>query len=150
MENSSASSTRFIDLSYRPDLKILVIRWLSVATDEEIRQVYRSVEEAAQDQCRFWLVDARRRPSFSPVITQWLFEEFSPRVAQRFGGPLFFSYLVAPVHLADAQEFLRTQVLPAGPSLPYRLHYASEEGEATDWLLQSRQSEAGRAVPTTK
>lgn len=141
-------SAPFIDLSYRPDLKILVIRWLALATDDEIKRVYRTIEAEADPLCRFWLVDARRRSSFSPNITNWLFAEFVPEVSRRLGGPLYFSYLVSPAHLEGAQEFLRTQVLPAGAALPYRLHYASDEGEATNWLLHSQQAEALPPKPT--
>ncbi|TGE23354.1 hypothetical protein [Hymenobacter metallicola] len=134
------SPSPLIDLSYRPDLHILVMRWLGTADETEIKRIYRAVEAANEQQCRFWLIDARRRASFNPEITTWLFEKFVPAMAAQLGGPLYFSYLVGPTHLAGAQEFLQGHFLPGGPERPYRLHYAGEEREATDWLLQAREA----------
>ncbi|PJJ58836.1 hypothetical protein [Hymenobacter chitinivorans] len=136
------SPSPLVDLSYRSDLHILVMRWLATTHEAEVKRIYRAVEAVTEQQCRFWLIDARRRPSFLPGVTQWLFEEFAPAVAAKFGGPLHFSYLVSPEHLAGAQEFLQTQVLPGGPGLPYRLHYATDEGSATEWLLQAQAAPA--------
>lgn len=132
------SPSPLIELSYRPDLHILVVRWLATAEEAELKRIYQAIEAADEHRCRFWLIDARRRDKFVPVITKWLFEEFGPAVASRLGGPLHFSYLVAPSHMMGAQEFLQSEELRLGPGLPYRLHYAGEEGEATNWLLQAQ------------
>ncbi|UOQ55007.1 hypothetical protein [Hymenobacter cellulosivorans] len=139
------SPSPLVDLSYRPDLHILVMRWLNTVEEAEAKRIYQAVEVTAEDQeCRFWLIDARRRPSFNATVTQWVFEELAPNVVGRFGGPLHFSYLVSPEHLAGAQEFLRTHVTPHRAALPYRLHYATDEGTATQWLVQAQ------TVPTAQ
>ncbi|GAA4345970.1 hypothetical protein GCM10023185_00150 [Hymenobacter saemangeumensis] len=140
------SPTSLVDLSYRPDLHILVVRWLGITTDEETRRIYRHLEAADVNQCRFWLLDARRRPSSGPAITRWMFDEFAPLVSAHFGGLLYFSYLIAPAHLPAAEEFQR-RVTAADAALPYRLHYASEESAATAWLLQAQQAESPASRP---
>ena len=61
-----SSPNALVDLSYRPDLHILLVRWLGTTTDEEIREVYRYLETADVQHCRYWLLDARRRPSSGP------------------------------------------------------------------------------------
>ncbi|UOQ74264.1 hypothetical protein [Hymenobacter cellulosilyticus] len=133
------SPSPLVDLSYRPDLHIMVVRWLNTVEETEAKRIYQAIEVAAEHhQCRFWLVDARRRPSFNPSVTKWVFEELAPTVASRFGGALHLSYLVSPEHLAGAQDFWHTHVAPSGSALPYRLHYATDEGTATEWLLQAQ------------
>jgi hypothetical protein len=135
------SPSPLVDLSYRPDLHILVVRWLGPTTDEDTRQVYRHLEEVDVNQCRFWLLDARRRPSSGPAVTRWMFDEFAPLVSAHFGGLLYFSYLISPAHLAAAEDFQRQVAATPNPALPYRLHYASEESAATQWLLQAQEEE---------
>lgn len=133
------SPSPLVDLSYRPDLHILVMRWLNTVEEAEAKRIYQAVEVIAEDQqCRFWLIDARRRPIFNAGVTQWVFEELAPNVADRFGGPMHFSYLVSPEHLAGAQEFLRNHIALNRAALPYRLHYATDEGTATQWLVQAQ------------
>ncbi|OON67431.1 hypothetical protein [Hymenobacter sp. CRA2] len=134
------SPSPLVELSYRPDLHILVVRWLSVTTDDEIRRLYRHLEHVNEPRCRYWLLDARRRPSSSPVTTRWVFDEFAPEMARQLNGRLYFSYLISPLHLLDAESFRRMQEA-ADAELPYQIHYASQEGEATEWLIRARQQE---------
>jgi hypothetical protein len=140
------SPSPLVELSYRPDLRIMVVRWLSVTTDDEIRRLYHHLEQVSVEGCRFWLLDARRRPSSSPIITRWVFDEYAPQTAARLGGKLYFSYLISPLHLLDAESFQRLEEA-GGSHLPYRLHYASQEGEATEWLLRAQRDEQSLAPP---
>ncbi|GAA4372505.1 hypothetical protein [Hymenobacter koreensis] len=145
-----ASPSALVELAYRPELHIVVVRWLGVTSEEEIRRVYASLEQAAVQQCRFWLLDARRRPSSSSLTTQWMLGEFAPKMARQLGGPLYFSYLISPVHLNAAEEFRKTQEAATGPHAPYQLHYAIQEGEATDWLLQMQRLDRVPTVTTAE
>jgi len=133
------SPSSLVDLSYRPDLHVVVVRWLGATTDPETRRVYELLQQADIRQCRFWLLDARRRPSSSPAITRWMFDDFAPEVARQFGGPMYFSYLISPVHLPAAEAFRQEVLAREGDDLPYRLHYASQENAALDWLLRAQQ-----------
>ncbi|AYA37282.1 hypothetical protein D3Y59_09590 [Hymenobacter oligotrophus] len=141
-----ASPTPLVDISYRPDLHIVVVRWLGVTTDEETRRVYRQLGALPEPLCRFWLLDARRRPSSSPAVTNWIFDVLAPQLAQRLGGPIYLSYLISPSHLAAAESFQQESNAAGGLRLPYRLNYASQEGDATEWLLQAQQTEAAGAA----
>jgi hypothetical protein len=143
-----ASPSSLVEVSYRPDLRIMVVRWLGVTSDDETRQVYQHLVQVAEHDCRHWLIDARRRPSSGTAVTQWIFEEFAPRASQQLKGPLYLSYLIAPSHLAAAEDFQRGTGASIGSLLPYRLHYASQEDEATQWLLQAQQTEGGGLVYT--
>lgn len=135
------SPVPLVDLSYRPDLHVLVVRWMGVTTDDETRLVYRHLGQVDAHQCRYWLLDARRRPSSGQAVTRWMLEEFAPLVSVRLGGPLYFSYLISPSHLAAAEEFRQEARAPHVAGLPYRLHYASQENNAIDWLLQAQAAE---------
>lgn len=134
------SPVTLVDLSYRPDLHIVVVRWMGITTDDETRRVYRCLEQADTQQCRFWLLDARRRPSSGEAVTRWMLDEFAPLVSAHLGGLLHFSYLISPAHLTAAEGF-RKQAASHAASLPYRLHYASQENDAIDWLLQAQAAE---------
>ena len=79
-------------------------------------------------------------------MTRWMFDEFAPVVSAHFGGLLYFSYLISPAHLAAAEAFRGQQDTPAASALPFRLHYASQESEAVQWLLEAQAAEAGRSL----
>lgn len=135
------SPVPLVDLSYRPDLHVLVVRWMGPTTDDETRRVYRHLEQADAHQCRYWLLDARRRPSSGAAVTRWMLDEFAPLVSAHFGGLLYFSYLISPAHLPAAEGFRQEAVVPRASSLPYRLHYASQENDAIEWLLHAQAAE---------
>ncbi|WP_426060631.1 hypothetical protein [Hymenobacter sp. B1770] len=122
---------------------------MGITTDDETRSVYRQLEAADVNQCRFWLLDARRRPSSGPAVTRWMLDEFAPLVSAHFGGLLYFSYLISPAHLSAAEDFQQQVAAVSNPSLPYRLHYASEESTAINWLILAQEAEKkpGTGIP---
>lgn len=138
------SPVSLVDISYRPDLHVLVVRWMGITTDDETRRVYRHLEQADTHRCRYWLLDARRRPSSSAAVTRWMLDELAPLVSTQFGGLLYFSYLISPAHLTAAEGFRQEAVAPYAAGLPYRLHYASQENDAIDWLLQAQAAELAK------
>lgn len=100
---------------------------------------------AAEQQCRFWLVDARRRDNgTNGQNVSWMMDTFFPQMVARLGQPVFIAYLFAPSHLHDIIAD------PAIPSLsyfdnrPYRVERFIEERTALEWLASCQTVVAAR------
>ena len=128
-------STAF-SLEYRPDLGLIIGRWLKDLPPPELQGTYEAMLAAAQahGNCRFWLLDLRRRPVAGPDLNAWFRDQFSPRIAAALNGPLFTAYLAGP-HQRPAAEsnamelyFRREAAVDAFPQL------FENEAEAMAWL----------------
>ncbi|RZK62079.1 MAG: hypothetical protein EOO59_03485 [Hymenobacter sp.] len=82
-------------LEYRADLGLVIGRWLMDLPPPALQGTYEAMLAAAQahNNCRFWLLDLRRRPVAGPDLNEWFRDQFSPRLAAVLGGPLFTAYL---------------------------------------------------------
>lgn len=123
-------------LEYRADLGLLIGRWLKDLPPPELQGTYEAMLAAAQahGNCRFWLLDLRRRPVAGPDLNAWFRDQFSPRLAAALNGPLFTAYLAGP-HQRPAAEsdemelyFRREAAVNAFPQL------FENEAEAVEWL----------------
>jgi len=129
------SSTAF-SLEYRSDLGLVIGRWLTDLPPPELQGTYEAMLAAAKahHNCRFWLLDLRRRPVAGPDLNAWFRDQFSPRIAAELGGPLFTAYLAGPHQRpateSDAMElyFRREAAVDAFPQL------FESEAEAMAWL----------------
>lgn len=93
----------FLTISYRPDLKMMVVRWMRVITLAEMCQGYELLLQAAiEHQCRQWLLDVRRRNNTDREGAQWMQHYFLPRMARELGGYVALAYLLPPIHLRDS------------------------------------------------
>ncbi|HEX8349531.1 MAG TPA: hypothetical protein VF598_06205, partial [Hymenobacter sp.] len=100
----------YLHATYRPDLSILVGRWMRSVETAELRSGYASLLTKAEEQaCPFWLLDTRRRLTVEQADIHWMMEEFYPLVFSRLRQTVYFAFLLAPNQL--------TEVL-ANPSLP--------------------------------
>ena len=133
------SDATFPDYSYRPDLDLFTVRWLThehLATARRDYEALLLLPEARRT--TRWLFDVRRRPSTSTANAQWVVGDWLPRAAALLPTFLHLAYLVAPTRAEElaADTPLRTVVEPATrPGLPYRLRIFTEEGAAVAWLL---------------
>jgi hypothetical protein len=131
----------YLSITYRPDLAILVGRWMRQVTLEEMRHGYEVLlEEATQHRCRQWLIDVRRRFNTDREGAYWMVTEFLPRLQPLLGGYTHLAYLLAPVILRDAEAdaaFPTTDVLAGKPFMGERF---TDERAAIEWLQQMRQS----------
>lgn len=133
-------------LEYRADLGLLIGRWLMDLPPPELQGTYEAMLAAAQTHgnCRFWLLDLRRRPVAGPDLNEWFRDQFSPRIAAALNGPLFTAYLAGP-HQRPAAEsnamelyFRRESAVNAFPQL------FENEAEPMGWL-RAEQMRAGVA-----
>lgn len=129
------SATAF-SLEYRADLGLIIGRWLLDLPPPALQGTYEAMLAAAQahGNCRFWLLDLRRRPVAGPDLNAWFRDQFSPRIAAALNGPLFTAYLAGPHQRpateSDAMElyFRREAAVNAFPQL------FENESEAVAWL----------------
>lgn len=137
-----ASTTDFLDLGYRTDLRVLTVRWLRTVTLAELQAGFQRARQQSQEcGATRWLVDVRRRTELDAAASGWVVSELLPAAAQdAVPATLHIAYLLAPT-----REFvLRTDpgmqaATTAAESLaqPYRLRTFMEEGLAVQWLLST-------------
>lgn len=135
-----APTADFLDLSYRPDLRILAVRWLRAVTLEELQRGFRAaLAEATARQAGRWLVDVRRRTELDAASSGWVALHLLPEAAAALApAPLVVAYLLSPMR---AQELRRDAGLrdataaSVAPERPYQLATFIDEGPAVQWLL---------------
>ncbi|TGD77847.1 hypothetical protein [Hymenobacter wooponensis] len=130
----------YLTISYRPDLDVLVGRWMRQVTLDEMRQGYELLlEEAAQHHCRQWLIDVRRRFNTDREGAQWMVTEFLPRLQPRLGGYTHLAYLLAPIIMRDAEADAAFPTANALAGKPFMGERFTDEREAIEWLQHRRQ-----------
>lgn len=135
----SASQPDYLNISYRPDLEVLVVRWMRPVTLPEVQAGYHLLLEAAiTHQCQQWLLDVRRRFNTDREGARWMITEFLPAVGARLGGRTYLAYLLAPLLLRDQSAddaFPSPESMADKPFLGLRF---TDEREAIEWLLAVR------------
>jgi len=133
-----------LQLTYRPDLSILIGRWGYQPEPYELPAVYQQVQAVAlHEQSRFWLQDIRRRTLNDPQTTQWLLNNYFPDMASRLGARLYVAYLVGPtLHeiIVNRPDFVPAQ---SQDDKSFVTAFFGDEGAAIKWL-QAQQSAVAR------
>ncbi|WP_345127596.1 hypothetical protein [Hymenobacter antarcticus] len=126
-------------LSYRPDLDIVFLRWLTPDTLAEAQASYEAtLALALAHGCGNWLLDSRRCGPLDLLQTAWLTHEFFPAAVARLSPhPL----RMAVFSSLQRWEQMRTDaaVAPAvqaaiAPTQPYEAAIFMTEAEAVSWL----------------
>ncbi|OGX82959.1 hypothetical protein [Hymenobacter glacialis] len=144
-------SNNAFSLEYRADLGILIGRWLHALPPPELQGTYEAMLEAAKEygNCRFWLLDLRRRPLAGPDLNEWFREQFSPQIASALGGPLFTAYLAGPhQRLAAESTEMELHLRHAATLDSYPLFY-DDEAEAVIWLTDQQERAGVRTAQTS-
>jgi len=129
----------FLSLTYRPDLKFLVARWLRPVSGTETQRGYQLILEAAQQcQCAYWLLDGRRRQPADADTTRWGLDEFFPQLISKMGQPVFMSQLLSPDYQQLTQALPAFQVADQDPARTYQMRRFNDETRAVQWLLQAQ------------
>ncbi|WP_155832778.1 hypothetical protein [Hymenobacter swuensis] len=142
--NMADYSTPDFPIVYRPDLHILVGRWMvEITRAEQVKENYMQLFRAAAevDNCRFWLLDARRRFRTVMEITAWVNSQVPGMALEKLHGEIRIAFLLAPGQLRASTDS------PPFPSLfhPVTGHPMSaqftDEGQAIVWL-QAEQNQS--------
>lgn len=139
MHTDSLFVTDYLHLSYRPDLAMLVVRWLRAASFGEVQQGFLAAREMSyRHEAARWLIDVRRRGDLNAGSSSWVATTLLPAVAaETLTGPLCIAYLLSPERASMLQQDqgMRAATTVAQTSSVYQLQLFMEEGEATGWLL---------------
>ncbi|TGD77965.1 hypothetical protein [Hymenobacter wooponensis] len=129
-----ASSTDYVALSYRSDLRLLFLRWKRPASPAEHRAGYQAALQLAQkEQAGRWLVDLRSRGLADPNDLQWVLRDFRsdfqaalPTTTRRL------AYLTTPYHADILRPRLSELDSLADTGTDIRVF--TEEMPAQQWL----------------
>ncbi|WP_152560147.1 hypothetical protein [Hymenobacter sp. IS2118] len=126
-------------LTYRPDLDIVFLRWLTPETLPQAQASYQAaLVLALAHRCGNWLLDSRRCGPIDPVETAWLTNTFFPAaVAQLAPRPLRMAVFSSLPRLEqmriDAAVASGVQAALAATQ-PYEAAIFIAEAEAVAWL----------------
>lgn len=126
-------------IQYRPDLRVLVVRWPADAPLPQLQADFEAVlQVAAEHGAHYWLLDVRRREELAPELAHWTTHEFFPRAATQLGAPpLRIATLASPTRMAvyETSDYQRrTLAYGQDNTRPYRLQLFGDEGAAVQWL----------------
>ena len=124
---------------YRPDLHLLVGRWLDDAPVPQLQADYAALLMTAQAHgVGRWLLDVRRRDQLAPELGQWTTSTFYPEASMQMAPhQLQIAVLCSPARLAvyaasaRQQEYLNYGL---AAERPYQLRLFGDEGQAMEWL----------------
>jgi hypothetical protein len=128
---SNLFSTSFLEVVYRPDLGLLMGRWLCSVTDADLQAGYEALHRAALHHgCGQWLIDSRRRTCRSLRSAEWVTMHYLPLVQQALGAPLRVGVLVLPDYLTGLPQAYSN----CPPTSPVQFARFVDEGAANAWL----------------
>jgi hypothetical protein len=137
---SAATHADYLNLTYRPDLQTVILRWLRDVSFPELQSAHHAaLELTMRHNATLWFVDVRRRLVVNNTHTRWLTDEFLPHAgALSPTGNLRIAYLTSPSRqrIIDTDSDMQLIVSRAESSgQPYRLHTFIDEASAMAWLL---------------
>lgn len=128
----------YLTVAYRPDLRLLTLRWLRDVTFSELQAGFQAAREAAQQVgATRWLIDVRRRLEMDVIPSIWVANELLPVVAAELPSTLQVAYLLAPARhdaIRTLPELKNAVQQAQAPAQPYRLQVFVDEGEAVRWV----------------
>jgi hypothetical protein len=124
------------EVTYRADLDVVVGRWFQPLTDAQLKHTYQAILAAAQanGNCRYALLDIRRRDVASDGLTKWLVTEFNAKLPDRLGGPVMTAYLATPAHLARVIVGNTATAIDAVRQQGIHVRFFADESAALRWL----------------
>ena len=133
------TSPTSLQICYRSELDILLVRWLAESTFPTLQAEYESVLSNDQTgRTERWLLDLRRRPTPTIEAANWVTYNWLPRAAASVvPARLRLAYLIS----SERADILRTDPnLQANvqdamaPNRHYDIHLFGNEEEAVSWL----------------
>ncbi|SNC65971.1 hypothetical protein SAMN06265337_1453 [Hymenobacter gelipurpurascens] len=136
--------SNYLTITYTPESQQLTGRWLRSVMPFELHRGYNTLlDSAVERNCRFWLIDIRRRSSVESRDVYWMLEEFYPQLFPRLGRTTYIAFLMAPNQLAGVLADSKMPVLETPEDgKPYIIQRFTEEKSAQDWLHHYQQHES--------
>ena len=127
-------------LTYRPDLAVLVARWYTDSTFPALQSQYAALLAAAhQHGASRVLLDIRRRNATDEEASRWFAYEWLPQAAATVAPcRLRLAFFIAPARAAALRidDTVRPHLAYAmSQPTSHDLNVFEDEGEATRWLM---------------
>lgn len=126
-------------IAFRPDLRVMVVRW-HTHTDIAVVQADYAAMLAAAETSGFtdWLLDVRRRDKAPAELSAWVsqtfFTEAVARLApRRLRMALLSSPVLTELYRTDP-EHRQHKAYATDPARPYDIQLFTDEGQAMNWL----------------
>ena len=141
MPPSTSPDNACYELSYRPDLEVLVMRWLRPNTLAETQVSYQHLLALAQEHnCANWLLDGRRDGALVLETAQWLGQQFLPDAARQLAPqPLRLAVFSSPARFEQRLVDIEVAAVVAEATVatqPYQTSLFLDEGKALAWLAE--------------
>jgi hypothetical protein len=127
----------FFSLDYEAKPHLLVGRWLHDSDDDDLYPAYRRLLASAKanGNCRFWLLDMRRRSWHTAAFAQWFSELLANQVVREVGAPVFVAYIADEAHRVDIESVATEATLRQAAQVEFYPYFFSDEATAREWLL---------------
>jgi hypothetical protein len=126
-------------ISFRPDLKILVVRMHTLASLEVVQADYFQMLAAAEEfDTADWLLDVRRRDKVTPELSEWVSHTFYPQAVARLAPrrlrvAVLNSPALTEAYRSDAEQ-KKYVAYVMDPARPFDIRLFDDEGDAMLWL----------------
>jgi len=126
----------FFSLDYEAAPRLVVGRWLHDSEDGDLYPAYHQLLATAKahSNCRFWLLDMRRRSWHSVEFAQWFSGLLANQVVREVGAPVFVAYIASEAHRADIESVATDATLRQAAEVEFYPYFFSDEVAARDWL----------------
>lgn len=133
--------------AYEPAAGLLRAEWAGPVPSAALPACYGQLLVAAEaHDCRFWLVDLRRRNWHDAAFAEWFSTDFAQRASQAVGQPLFMACVVQPGQRPQVEGQCNEQLLRQITAYNVFPFYFTEEGLARAWLRDQRAAEGPPAT----
>lgn len=136
------ADTTTLSIVFRPDLNLLIVRWLRDVSKTELREGYAEARQVAvQHQAYGWLIDSRRRSESDAEMVDWLANDYLPGLSPALNQQLVrLGCLVAATWQPSSAPVTPLAVLAHANSPTtaqgYQVRLFGDEGTAMRWLQQ--------------
>ncbi|UYZ61054.1 hypothetical protein [Hymenobacter latericus] len=140
MSTAADFYAEYLDLQYRPDLRVLTVRWLRDVSFAELQAGFRAaLHLGLAHRATHWLVDVRRRAELNASSSGWVAQHLLPEAAAGLRpAQLYVAYLLSPARVEAIQAtaaLAQTVAASQAATQPYTLQIFMDEGPAVQWLL---------------
>jgi hypothetical protein len=136
---STPSSVDIFSWAYEPGTGFLRGEWAGPLPLRELPTCYGQLLVAAEaHDCRFWLLDMRRRNWHDAAFAEWFSQVFVAQASRAVGQPLFLACLVPPGWRSQVEGQCNEQLLRRIIDYNVFPFYFTEEQPARAWLHDQR------------
>jgi hypothetical protein len=126
-------------LTFRPDLRVMVVRWHTHVEPEVVYADYAHMLAAAEASgYTDWLLDVRRREVAAPELSAWVNTTFYPEAVARLAPRrLRLAVLSSPALTAaytNDPGHKKEVAYALDPARPFDVGLFEDEGQAMNWL----------------